>query len=243
MTDISRRTLAAGGGLLVGAMALRPSAQAQQPPLRQEAQQIASAGLPTLHAKPLPFNPEKIKGLSPKLLNSHHDNNYAGAVKRLAAIEGELVKLDFAAEPPYRLAGLKREQHIAYNSTILHELYFDGLSEVPTHPSGLLAEAMARDFGSLDRWQEEFAATAKSLGGGSGWVILAYSPRDKRLYNHWAADHSMAPAGSVPLLAIDMYEHAYQMDYGADAAAYVETYLKTVKWPNAEGLYREALRI
>jgi Fe-Mn family superoxide dismutase len=236
MADIPRRALAAGAGLLVGAWALRGHAQ-------QEAQQIASASLPTLHPKPLPFDPEKIKGLSPKLLNSHHDNNYAGSVKRLAAIEDELVKFDFASAPAYRLDGLKQAQHAAYNSTILHELYFDSLSEVPTHPSGLLAEQMARDFGSLDRWQAEFAATAKALGGGSGWVILAYSPRDKRLYNHWAADHTMAPAGSVLLLALDLYEHAYQMDYGADAGRYVEAFLKLAKWPNAEGLYREALRI
>jgi len=236
MADIPRRALAAGAGLLVGAWASRGHAQ-------QEAQQIASAGLPTLHPKPLPFDPGKIKGLSPKLLNSHHDNNYAGAVKRLAAIEDELVKFDFASAPAYRLDGLKRAQQVAYNSTILHELYFDSLSEVATHPSGLLAEQMARDFGSLDRWKAEFAATARALGGGSGWVILAYSPRDKRLYNHWAADHTMAPAGSALLLALDMYEHAYQMDYGADAGRYVEAFLKLVKWPNAEGLYREALRV
>ena len=74
-------------------------------------------------------------------------------------------------------------------------------------------------------------------------MILAYSARDKRLYNHWAADHSMAPAGSAPLLAIDMYEHAYAMDYDANAGAYVDAFLKIVKWPNAERLYREAMRV
>jgi superoxide dismutase, Fe-Mn family len=89
---------------------------------------------------------------------------------------------------------------------------------------------VARDFGSLERWKAEFAATGKALGGGSGWVILAYGPRDKRLFNHWSADHGMAPAGSVPLLALDMYEHAYQMDYGADAAKYVEAFFKNIHW-------------
>jgi Fe-Mn family superoxide dismutase len=215
MTDIPRRSLAAGAGLLVGAMALRTQAQ------QKEDQQLASANTPSLRAQPLTFNPEKIPGLSAKLLTSHHDNNYGGAVKRLNAIEAELVKLDFANTPPFQLNGLKREEHIAYNSSILHE----------------------RDFGSLDRWQAEFGTTAKALGGGSGWVILAYSGRDKRLYNHWAADHSMAPAGSAPLLAIDMYEHAYAMDYGANAGAYVDAFLKIVKWPNAERLYREAMRV
>ncbi len=221
MTDIPRRSLAAGAGLLVGAMALRTEAQQK----KEEAQQLASANTPSLRVQPLTFNPERIPGLSAKLLTSHQ------------------VKLDFANTPPFQLNGLKREEHIAYNSSILHELYFASLGEMPTRPSGLFAEALARDFGSLDRWQAEFGATAKALGGGSGWVILAYSSRDKRLYNHWAADHAMAPAGSAPLLTIDMYEHAYAMDYGANAGAYVDAFLKIVKWPNAERLYREAMRV
>jgi len=237
MTDIPRRSLAAGAGLLVGAMALRTQAQ------QKEDQQLASANTPSLRIQPLTFNPERIPGLSAKLITSHHDNNYGGAVNRLNAIEEQLVKLDFANAPPFQLSGLKREEHIAYNSTILHELYFASLGEMPTRPSGVFAEALSRDFGSLDRWRAEFGATAKALGGGSGWVILAYSGRDKRLYNHWSADHTMAPAGSTPLLAIDMYEHAYAMDYGANAGAYVDAFLKIVKWPNAERLYREAMRL
>jgi Fe-Mn family superoxide dismutase len=233
MPDIPRRSLAAGAGLLVGAMALKANAQ-----------QIATAATtPKFRALPLTFSADKIKWLSEKLLTSHHDNNYAGAVKRLNAIGEQLAALDFANTPAFMLNGLKREEHIAYNSTILHELYFECLGEAPTQPSGVFAQALARDFGSLDRWKAEFAATGKALGGGSGWVILAYSVRDKRLYNHWAADHSMAPAGSAPLLAIDMYEHAYSMDYGANAGAYVDAFLKIVKWPNAERLYREAMRV
>ncbi len=239
MTDIPRRSFAAGAGLLAGAMVSRAEAQQR----KEEAQQLASANTPSIRAQPLPFNPDKIPGLSAKLLTGHHDNNYAGAVKRLNAIEEQLVKLDFASTSPFQLNGLKREEHIAYNSSVLHELYFASIGEAPTRPSGLFAEALSRDFGSLDRWQAEFGATGKALGGGSGWVILAYSPRDKRLYNHWAADHSMAPAGSTPLLALDMYEHAYAMDYGADAGAYVDAFVKIVKWPNAERLYREALRV
>ena len=107
----------------------------------------------------------------------------------------------------------------------------------------MFAQALARDFGSLDRWKAEFAATGKALGGGSGWVILAYAPRDKRLFTHWAADHSMAPAGGVPLLALDMYEHAYQMDYGADAGKYVDNFMQTIRWTTPERLYREAIRV
>lgn len=232
MTDIPRRSLAASAGLLVGAMAL----QAQS-------QQLAVAAAPKFTVKPMTFNPEKVKGLSANLLRSHHEHNYGGTIKKLNAISATLAKVDFAEIPDYQLNGLKREEHVAYNSIVLHELYFDGIGEAPTEPSGLLAQAISRDYGSLERWKAEFSATAKALGGGSGWVILAFSPRDKRLFNHWAADHSMAPAGAIPLLVIDMYEHAYHMDYGADAAKYVDAFVNAIKWPAAERLYREAMRV
>ncbi|MBI3197743.1 MAG: superoxide dismutase [Rhodospirillales bacterium] len=232
MTDIPRRSLAAGAGLLAGAMALQ--ARAQVPGI---------VTVPKYVAKPMTFNPDKVPGLSANLLRSHHANNYAGTVAKLNTTNEELAKLDFAQAPVLAVSGLKREEHIAYNSTILHELYFDGIGESPTQPSGLLAQAISRDFGHLDRCKAEFAATGKALAGGSGWVILMHSPRDKRLFIHWAADHSMAPAGGVPLLAMDMYEHAYHIDYGADATKYIDAFMKVIKWTNAERLYREAMRI
>lgn len=233
MPDIPRRSLAAGAGLLVGAMALQANAQ-----------QLASVGATAkFRVEPLTFNPDKIKWLSPKLLVSHHDNNYAGTVNRLNAICEQLAKLDFTNTPSFTMNGLKREEHIAYNSTVLHELYFECLGEAPTRPSGVFAQAIERDFGGLDRWKAEFAATGKALAGGSGWVILAYAPRDKRLFNHWSADHSMAPAGGVPLLALDMYEHAYQMDYGADAGKYVDTFMQTIRWTTPQRLYRQAIGV
>ena len=239
MIDIPRRSFAAGAGLLVGAMALRGEAQQK----KEQDQQIASANTPSLRAQPLTFNPERVPGLSAKLLTSHHGDHYGAAVTRLNAIEEQLVKTDFTNMPPAELNKLKCDEHAAYNLTILHELYFASLGEIATRPSGLFADALSRDFGSLDRWQAEFGATAKSLGSGSGWVLLAYSPRDKRLYNHCLAEDSMAPAGSAPLLVIDMAEHAYAIDYSTNAGAYVDAFLKIAKWPNAERLYREALKL
>ena len=186
--------------------------------------------------KKLPFDPGKIKGLSEKLLVSHYENNYSGAVKRLNAITNQLAGLDMATAPVFVVNGLKREELIATNSMIIHELYFDSLAG-QGEPAGALAEALARDFGSLARWKAEFAATGKALGGGSGWVLLSYSPRDKRLINSWAADHTMTLAGGRPILALDMYEHAYQMDYGARAPAYVDAFMQNIRWANAAALY------
>ena len=77
----------------------------------------------------------------------------------------------------------------------------------------------------------------KAQGGGSGWVILAYSPRDLRLVNQWAADHTTTLAGWRPVLVLDMYEHAYHMDYGAAAAKYVDAYMEAIRWDNALKLY------
>lgn len=179
--------------------------------------------------KKLPIDPTRIKGLSPDLITSHYDNNYSGAVKRLNAISAQLAALKMDGAPVFVVNGLKREELIAANSMILHELFFDGLGG-QGDPTGALADALARDFGSVAMWKEEFSAIGKAEGGGSGWVLLTYSPRDKRLINTWAADHTMTLANSRPILALDMYEHAYHMDYGAKAAAYVDAFMQGIAW-------------
>src|SRR6516165_7432959 len=172
--------------------------------------------------KPMSFDPKAITGISEKVLDRYYANNYVGAVMRLNAIGTLLAELDFAKAPNFVINGLKREELIASNSMILHEIYFDGLGGGSAR--GPLIEAIVRDFGSMERWRAEFSAMGKAEGGGSGWVILAYSPRDKRLVNQWAADHTTTLAGGRPVLVLDMYEHAYHMDYGAAAAKYVDIY-------------------
>jgi Fe-Mn family superoxide dismutase len=192
-------------------------------------------------AKPLPFDPAKIKGFSEKILTSHYENNYGGAVKRLNAIADQLAAVDWDKAPGFTVNGLKREELIAANSMILHEIYFAGLGE-PNQPGAALSTAIARDFGGMDKWRSEFAAMGKALGGGSGWVLLTYSPHDKRLMNSWAADHTMTVAGGAPILALDMYEHAYHMDFGAKAGDYVAAVMNTLNWLNADRLYERASR-
>ena len=187
----------------------------------------------------LPFDPKTVGWLSEKLLTSHHDNNYAGAVKRLGAITASFAALDPATAPGFVINGLKREELIAWNSMILHELYFSGLG-APNKPGAALAAAIERDFGSDARWRAEFAAMGKALGGGSGWVLLTWSGRDRRLANQWAADHTMTLAGATPILALDMYEHAYAMDFGAKAGAYVDAFMTGVNWSNADARYAKA---
>jgi len=98
---------------------------------------------------------------------------------------------------------------------------------------------LARDFGNAERWQAEFSAMGKAQGGGSGWVLLTYSRRDKKLINQWAADHTCNLARGTPILALDMYEHSYHIDYGAKAVAYVEAFMQNINWVNVARLYEE----
>jgi superoxide dismutase, Fe-Mn family len=187
----------------------------------------------TYQIKPLSCDPARIKGMSERLIISHYENNYGGAVKRLILIEEQLAQLEFDKAAGFLINGLKREQLIAMNSMILHELFFDGLGD-QSEPRGQLREAIAHDFGSLERWRAEFVAMGKALGGGSGWVLLSWSPRDRKLVNQWAADHCHTLAGGTPILALDMYEHSYHMDFGAKAAGYVDTFMEVIRWENAE---------
>lgn len=195
----------------------------------------------TARLQDLPFDPASLNRLSPALITSHHQNNYGGAVKRLNAIRKDLAAVPFATAPGFQLNGLKREELIATNSMLLHELYFaslggDGVTMEPA--AKLMLEA---SFGSVERWREEFIAMGKALGGGSGWVLLVFQPREGTLVNQWAADHTHVVAGGVPILALDMYEHAYHMDFGAAAGAYVDAFMGNIDWAAVYGRYQRAV--
>ena len=194
-----------------------------------------------LTPRPLAFPSDQLKGLSDRLVGSHHANNYTGAVKRLNAIRAQLSALDFGNAPGFQVNGLKREELVATNSMLLHELYFgslggDGQTLVPA-----MTLALEANFGSVARWRSEFVAMGKALGGGSGWVLLSFIPRDGTLVNQWAADHTNALAGAVPILALDMYEHAYHMDYGAAAGAYVDAFMGNIDWAQVYERYQVAV--
>ena len=204
----------------------------------------------SFHSRPIAFKPPRLKGLSARLIASHYENNYGGAVRRLNAIGGELAGLDPATAPGFRLNGLKREELIATNSMLLHEVYFDSLGEggggdpAPQGAEGALAETIARDFGSLAKWRAEFIAMGRALGGGSGWVLLTKSPRrgdgGGTLSNVWAADHAHGMAGGTPVLALDMYEHAYHLDFGANVGAYVDAFMANIDWAGVAARFEGA---
>jgi len=178
---------------------------------------------------PIPVRPWTLNGLSERLIVSHYENNYGTAVQTLNAVRRELAALDVVV-PGYRIRALKREELIAMGSVALHELYFGNLggegNKIPAHVGTLLEE----HFGSIAAWRREFVGAAQSLAGGSGWVLLTFSRRDKRLWNQIAADHSQAAIDAAPILALDMYEHAYHLDFGANATAYIDAFMRNVDW-------------
>jgi Fe-Mn family superoxide dismutase len=163
-------------------------------------------------------------------MQSHWENNYSGAVKALNVVRSRLAQsLNDTNTPPYVYNGLKREQLLRTGSVVLHEYYFGNLGG-DGKASADLRSKLATSFGSYDAWETEFRKIGLGLGGGSGWVVLGYNRKLKLLENYWLADHGSNPADTAPILVMDMYEHAYQMDYGAAAAKYVDAFFVNINW-------------
>jgi Fe-Mn family superoxide dismutase len=190
---------------------------------------------------PLFCRPWTLNGITPRLIESHYEGNYGGAIRRLNALSGELAALEPASTSPETMARLKRDEAAALNSTLLHELYFASLGGDGRAVPEAMAAALARDFGSVDRWRREFIALAEGLaGGGAGWVLLTWLPRDGRLIDQVATDHSQSLSGGIPILAIDMYEHAYHLDFGTNATAYVAAFMRNIDWTVTQARYEDA---
>ena len=178
---------------------------------------------------PIPVRPWTLNGISERMLVSHYENNYGPAVRTLNAIRGELAELDERA-PAHRLRSLKREELVAAGSVALHELYFGNLGGDGNKVPELIAATLEEHFASVSAWRREFVASAQSIAGGSGWVLLTYSRREKRFWNQIAADHTQSAIDATPVLALDMYEHAYHLDFGANATAYIDAFMRNVNW-------------
>ena len=190
--------------------------------------------------KPLPFDTAKLKGISEKLIKSHWENNYQGAVKALNAVEQRLTAMLSDKDlPAYIYGDLKREELVRTGSVVLHEIYFGNLGGDGKAAGDVLA-AIKKNWGAYELWEAEFKRIGNALGGGSGWVIFALNFHTGELHNYWSWDHMHNAPFSRPLLALDMYEHAYHMDYGAGAARYVDAFMQNVNWEEVNGRFTSA---
>ena len=192
-------------------------------------------------AQPLPFDPTTLPGLSEKLLRSHHENNYAGAVKKLNAARGRLAELT-PDTPGFVLHGLAQGELAFKHSVVLHELYFGNLTG-----GGSKADKTRRllsdHFGGAAAWVERFRALGASLGGGSGWAILELDLHENIPRMYTAADHTQGLSSGLPLLVLDMYEHSYHMDYGTAAAKYIDAFFANLHWEEIDRRTDRALKI
>jgi Fe-Mn family superoxide dismutase len=189
---------------------------------------------------PIACKPWSLNGISERLIASHYEHHYGAAVRSLNAIRDELAILDLVTAPEHRIRAIKREELSALGSVHLHELYFGTLggdgatlftgSGPGTRIEAPVATALERQFGSVAAWRREFMALARALSHGSGWALLMYSRQDGRLYNQLADDHAHAMIDAVPVLALDMFEHAYQLDFAANVSAYVDAFMRNIDW-------------
>lgn len=227
MDQLSRRTLiqtAAVIPVLATSAAYAASTANKEAPVSTDAFAFEHSPVP------LPFDAKSLRGISEKLIQSHWENNYVGASKALNTVRSRLTQaLGDANTPPYVYAGLKREQSIRTGSIVLHELYFGNLGGDGKAPADLRTRISAA-FGTYDKWESEFRKIGQGLGGGSGWVVLGFNQHLNLLENYWLQDHATNPPFTKPILVMDMYEHAYQMDYGAAAAKYIDAFFANIQW-------------
>ena len=188
--------------------------------------------------RPLPFDGRKLDGISERMIVSHHENNYGGAVKNLNKVEEELSRVT-KDTPGFVVAGLKERELTFTNSMILHEQYFGNLGG-DGKASGEIEKRLAAQYGSFVRWEELFRATGMSLSGGSGWALLDYNFQTADLCTYWSGNHTQSVAFGQPLLVLDMYEHSYQMDYGAAAAKYIDAFFRNINWDEVNSRWERA---
>lgn len=189
---------------------------------------------------PLPFAAGSLTGLSERLMTSHHENNYGGAVKNLNRVELELSRIT-ADTAPFVVAALREKELTFRNSKSLHEGFFGNLGGDGKR-SGAIETALATSYGSTATFESHFRATCLGLGGGSGWVVLALELDTGGLRTVAATNHTQALAQGVPLLVMDMYEHSYALDFGAAAARYVDAFFANVKWDEVNHRLERAQR-
>lgn len=174
-----------------------------------------------------------LEGISDKQISQHRDILYAGYVNKLNEIEERLKTADLtkANQAFSDFRALKVEETFAMNGVVLHELYFENLGVKSAKPAGKLSDLLAREFGSFDRWIENLKACGMAA---RGWVILGLSTYDGKLHNYCLDAHNdRVPVNVVPILVLDVYEHAYVIDFGVKRAPYLDAFVKNINWDAA----------
>jgi Fe-Mn family superoxide dismutase len=175
-----------------------------------------------------------MEGFSQTLLNNHFTlyQGYVTNTNKLSDILAAMLKEGKTATPEY--AELKRRFGFEFNGMRLHEYYFDNLGgKTALDKSGVLAKKLAAAFGSYDAWEQDFKATGAMRG--IGWVVLYQDDVTGTLFNQWINEHEVGhPAGCRPILVMDVFEHAFMIDYGLKRADYIAAFFKNIDWQAVE---------
>jgi Fe-Mn family superoxide dismutase len=176
-------------------------------------------------------------GFSEVLLKNHF-TLYQGYVTNTNKLLETLDQLAREGKGGAEFAELKRRLGWEFNGMRLHELYFDNLGgKAPLDPAGRLGKKLVESFGSIEAWEKDFRATGAMRG--IGWAALYHDPQGGRLINFWINEHDVAnPAGCTPLLIMDLFEHAFMLDYGLKRADYIEAFFRNIDWKAVEGRLR-----
>jgi len=171
------------------------------------------------------------KGFSDALLKNHFTlyQGYVTNTNKLADILGALLKEGKTATPEY--AELKRRFGWEFNGMRLHEYYFGNMKKEGSmlDKNSKLFKRLAEDFGSHENWEKDFKASGAMRG--IGWVMLYYDKMENRLFNIWINEHDIGHlSGAAPILVMDVFEHAYMLDYGLKKADYIEAFFKVIDW-------------
>ena len=195
--------------------------------------------------KPLKF--ENLDGIGEKTLQIHHDKLYAGYVKKSAEIGEALSELrtsgNAAGNATYsQLRSLKDAETFAVNGVYLHEWYFDGLGgDGDASGAPELSRALAEKWGSLEDGIAYFSENGMAA---RGWSVLAWDIKAGKLKHYNSDAHNQGGVwGCIPIIVLDVYEHAYFIDFGSDRKAYIEVFWKNLDWETAEKLYLKAREI
>lgn len=186
------------------------------------------------------YEPEELKikdgreGMSQKMLEEHF-KLYQGYVKKSNEIQEKIETADKSeANGVWSYIGeLKRQETFAVNGMKLHEVYFGQLNGDGV-PKGEILKMIEKDFGSFEKWKEDMVATGISA---RGWAILCFDFKDDKLHNYGSDAHNVGAVwGCAPLVALDVYEHAYFMDYGVNRKDYLAAFFKNLNWDFVENL-------
>ena len=169
-------------------------------------------------------------GFSETLLKNHFTlyQGYVTNTNKLVDILGQMLKEGKTGTPEY--AELKRRFGWEFNGMRLHEYYFENLGgKGGLDKASALAKKLSEDFGSYEAWEKDFKATGSMRG--IGWTVLYQDTVANKLYNFWINEHDVShPAGCNPILILDVFEHAFMIDYGLKRADYIEAFFKNINW-------------